>query len=867
VVRQLEVWRRSNEGEADSLEPCILCARARHGLAPRCPECNEPAAVLEELELTDDHGLRCCRCQRQFWSTPKTRDAILEATLRRDPACRGCPLEHSPNTDGCRSSVTFLNFFRNRVLLLERLDLDLDDYFRWQRGGPGSAMRTAVRQAFASHRRLVCEERDRQHGPAVAKVADLLFAADLFAAVVAAVEHLHSQGIAHLDLKPANVCVRFQGSQLEVKIIDLGLSDDPATLTYLRQAEGLLSLWTDYSAPEFRRPRSRPLEVSARFCGDLGELDWPAEHSSHDAPCPGDLLFCDERDPRRQRLRVVGIQPGRRSGLVIQARAEPEHRTWLGHADPQPVFGLEAGTQTTVVIFEKHCGYPADIFSLGMLLLAVLSGNPDVGDFRETLPAVQIELEEKLRNRPRLPGRALVHLLLDRPSKHLQIFHAYAQRLAAFGIGQPFADELLGLVLRATLRGDPQFYYLPNRGGVAREALRRLRDDLDAIRGGLRNTLTMAEALAVRERRLAVLDQLRARLQHQPTASGPLVRPKPEGRLVYATLDLGAASEEHRCNELDYLALACQLGSLLDRWEHELDHPQESSGPGRSWEFFMRYCRRLDLSPTVTRIFLNQHRQLVAEAERGAGPPPAEGRDQTLVWVEEFRSLAERLEEGLHFTAIFEEFLAIFKDRLLTPWNRALRVKRLLFFRRKAVRIPLTRPERAAIPEGYLGSALERLEMAVQKGVTARRQRAQDYAAALTKWRTWCTGRSWVEGMARLEADALVQRDWLEEANVAWDRDWAKAFGCLSEFWSQGQAILGCFDFLLTTHPTIEEVIARLTRDQREGLHTRAAQNAAAWLAQNWPAPSERAEALFALWELGVSCPKEMSAEDSSDPV
>ena len=48
------------------------------------------AAVLEELELTDDRGLRCVRCGRQFWSTPKTRDAILEATLRHDPACGGC---------------------------------------------------------------------------------------------------------------------------------------------------------------------------------------------------------------------------------------------------------------------------------------------------------------------------------------------------------------------------------------------------------------------------------------------------------------------------------------------------------------------------------------------------------------------------------------------------------------------------------------------------------------------------------------------------------------------------------------------------------------------------------------------------------
>src|SRR5262249_10607863 len=132
IVRQLEVWGGPADSEADSLEPCVLCARARHGLTPRCPECRRDDAGLEELELTDDRGLRCRHCGRQFWSTPKTRDAILEATLRRDPACAGCEYEHSPDTEGCRASAVFLNFFRNRVLLLERLDLDLEDYLRWR---------------------------------------------------------------------------------------------------------------------------------------------------------------------------------------------------------------------------------------------------------------------------------------------------------------------------------------------------------------------------------------------------------------------------------------------------------------------------------------------------------------------------------------------------------------------------------------------------------------------------------------------------------------------------------------------------------------------------------------------------------------
>jgi hypothetical protein len=301
IVRQLEVWSGVGGLEADSLEPCILCARARHGLSPRCPECNDPAAVLEELQLTDDRGLRCPRCGRQFWSTPRTREAILEATLRHDAACRGCALENSPRPDGCRGSAVFLNFFRNRVLLLERLDLDLDDYLRWRSDSATSEARQAARAAFDRHRRLVQERHEKLPGPSAARVAELQEAASLFAEVLTGVEHLHQCGVAHLDLKPANVCLRFRGADLEVKVIDLGLSDDPNTLAYLRQAEGPLSLWTDYSAPEFRRPRARPVAVHGRFREDACELDWPMPAApAAEPPCPGDLLFFEAGDLAEQ---------------------------------------------------------------------------------------------------------------------------------------------------------------------------------------------------------------------------------------------------------------------------------------------------------------------------------------------------------------------------------------------------------------------------------------------------------------------------------------------------------------------------------------------------------------------------------------
>lgn len=858
IVRQLEVWAGPAEYEADSLEPCILCARARHGLTPRCPECNHADAVLEELQLTDDRGLRCRRCGRQFWSTPKTRDAILEATLRHDPACGGCAFEHSPHTDGCREAAVFLNFFRNRVLLLERLDLDLEDYLRWRRDLGPSVARQEARQAFEAHRRLVQERRDRLPGPSVAKIADLRTVADLFADILAGVEHLHHNAVAHLDLKPANVCLCFRGADLEVNIIDLGLSDDPNTLAYLRQAEGPLSLWTDYSAPEFRRPRSRPLRLNGRFREDACELDWPRpEGPAGELPFAGDLLFFEDRDLREQRFRVVSVRPGREGWLLVQAEAEPQHFPWLGEARALPAFGPEAQARTGLaVVLEKHCGFPADVYSLGMLLLAVLVGHPDVSDFREALPGMQIELEEHLRERTPLPGRALVQRLLGERSKHLQVFHTYAHRLACYGVAQPLAEELLGVVLRATLRGDPPVCYLTDRGADARAALTRLRADLDAVRDALGHALAAAQAAAVREARLAVLDRLRGRLHGQPLEGVPLPRSNPGGRLLYPALDLGAADDEHCARELAYLSpLAGRPSSVLGRWERELSGPAaDGSAAGRARDFLLRYCRRLDLKAPAVAEFLRSYRELttkVVQAGPSEDPVQAEDRERVLRWVDEHHALATRLECGPEFAQQFRHFVTTLGDKLLTPWDRALHTRHFLFFRRKTVGVALNQAELSAIRDGEIVAALERLVSSVRESVAVRQKRAQDFEQTLFGWRTWCAGRSWLDSLTQLDADALGQRQETEAACGAWDGDWSRAVDRLRECLARVQGMLRRYEPLREAGATLKEVTARLTRAQREALDLASAEEAVFWLQQNWPAPGEKVEAQFALWELG----------------
>jgi hypothetical protein len=99
----------------------------------------------------------------------------------------------------------------------------------------------------------------------------------------------------------------------------------------------------------------------------------------------------------------------------------------------------------------------------------------------------------------------------------------------------------------------------------------------------------------------------------------------------------------------------------------------------------------------------------------------------------------------------------------------------------------------------------------------------------------------------RLEADALKQREAVGAALTAWERGWSEAERRLRTFLDQLGAVLEHFD---RPTPGREEVTARLTRAQRGGLGLQAAEDSLAWIQGNWPAPGERVEARFALWEL-----------------
>jgi hypothetical protein len=229
----------------------------------------------------------------------------------------------------------------------------------------------------------------------------------------------------------------------------------------------------------------------------------------------------------------------------------------------------------------------------------------------------------------------------------------------------------------------------------------------------------------------------------------------------------------------------------------------------------------------------------------------AEDREHVRRWLEDYQSLAERLECGPRFVETFRDFAGSLKENLLRPWDRALRGRHFFLFRRRAVRLPLTRAERTAIRNVELGAALDRLSAVVQDRVRARGQRAADFEGALVRWRTAFAGRPWLASLTCLEGDALRQRQELEAGDEEWDQLWGQAARRLRGWLTRIDTLMASYGPLLAKEVP-EEVSVRLTRAEREALDLGSAEEAVVWLEEHWPAPSERVEAIFALWELGL---------------
>src|SRR5262249_8423916 len=199
---------------------------------------------------------------------------------------------------------------------------------------------------------------------------------------------------------------------------------------------------------------------------------------------------------------------------------------------------------------------------------------------------------------------------------------------------------------------------------------------------------------------------------HDGTAQlRPLPRSDPTGRLTYPALDLGAAGDEYCERELAYLSpIAHQPSSVLGRWERELSGPsQDGASIGRHHEFLLRYCQRVQPNSAAPAKFRERYRDLseqIVQASPPTDPAQAEDRERVLRWLDDSQALAARLKCLGTFLQAFQSLLSGLREKLLTPWDRALRIRRFVFFHRKAAYVPLSRTERAAIHDAEFAAAL-----------------------------------------------------------------------------------------------------------------------------------------------------------------
>jgi hypothetical protein len=302
--------------------------------------------------------------------------------------------------------------------------------------------------------------------------------------------------------------------------------------------------------------------------------------------------------------------------------------------------------------------------------------------------------------------------------------------------------------------------------------------------------------------------------------------------------------------------LAGQPASVLDRWEQELSgFAGDDSATGRTWDYLLRYCRTVDLDAPAAATFLSCYHnsiEKVLQAGLSADEARAEDRERVRCWVDEHEALAERLECGPRFVDSIRDFVHVLKDKLLTPWDRALRERRFFFIRRKAVHVTLSSAERLAIPTEEIAASLQRMAEAVSKCGSVRRRRAADCENALTRWQAWHAGRCWLAALAELETAALGQRRDLEAACDAWDQEWSAVVDKLRDFLAKVNTLLAAFEPLRSVDPPPDEMIVRLTRGQREAVDLQLAKEVTDWLQRNWPPPADKVEACFALWALGM---------------
>ena len=561
--------------EAPQIAPSILCRRAAHALTPLCPKCARPLVSSDDQfdpenpQEDDVRRLRCPPCKLAWEATPENKRVIREASVARQHACRACQYFNAAGPV-CHLESTFLNFFPARVLVFELLDLSLADYLRYRENPAHPSGRPDVVAAMADYDRSQKTLAERRRVPA--PLARLRLTCELLRDVLDGLNLLHANNKAHLDLKPDDVCLRLDQDRIRARLIDLGLASDPATPAKFRAVMEVHALRTDYAAPELERPtetfryydgnQSSPNEFLLKLARRGDGLD-PTDAQA----IKGDTVVLRPDSGGNIPGEVVDVREGH---VLVRARRGELSLSMPFHGKGQ-------------VVVYKQAGPPADYYSFGLLVFALVLGRVELRDVRALLPNLATALRELADARPgisRTPGRWAVRRLVDRDSNYLRGFYQIVRQLTdAYSKAEYLAEELLGLALRCVVRGVPGWSLCDHRGDWSDQTRRETHCRLDRIREAVENAVLFESSASLQEVRASRLREWRKSVQAVGADASPAGRPRKtsprESAWLLETLSLLSTSQGRDENEelqtvMNYSGRAADLIRHLHLLEHEL---------------------------------------------------------------------------------------------------------------------------------------------------------------------------------------------------------------------------------------------------------------------------------------------------------
>jgi serine/threonine protein kinase len=462
------------------LAPMCMCG-CGNIYHPACPRGCEQLLRRRDNPEKEHPSLHCAKCGYEL---PANHVNERYGELLVHPAKPCC--QTGPKAQG----GTILNFVDREAVVMELLESSLMDFME---------LRRRETQALCTQRGVKLEARKEAHG-AIGRAAQwardqlelnrdenllgrvlLLEKVLLMVQLSEAVAWLHGdKRIVHKDLAPDNVMIRFVGEGSDwrgergatlrdrindmasyptfcVQVIDFGLADkDELSRSWYEDEVGAGNIKQPYLSPE---ARLRKLRINC-------QLD--IEEEAHRFRVPPDLasrlmesdIIADVRDSEHNHDLEI---------MKIEAAAPGEAYAYFKGEAP-------ANLQNQQFELVRRLGEAHDIYALGALFYYILTEQHDEVDLLSSLV-------DSLQDEPcELTARALSQR------------NNYARRRGAIR-DKYWQDELMVLILRAMVRGQPQSF-VGRRTDRSAEPAQRLLRETKRIYHGLQQDILAAPRIS-----------------------------------------------------------------------------------------------------------------------------------------------------------------------------------------------------------------------------------------------------------------------------------------------------------------------------------------------------------------------------------